>query len=189
MRPKKQASLQHRSIVYNARRSRAIQLAVGILILALSAQAAIHIGTVPITLQTIGLLIISLLYPIHIAATVPVFYLGLGALGFPIFARHSGGIHVLLGPTGGYLVGLVIGATIMVYLRTTFGERSFWVLLCYGCIGIGIVYICGVSWLAYLTNFSTALKVGFFTFLWIEPCKIVIVSSMIYRVKRYYNNC
>lgn len=67
-------------------------------------------GTVPFTMQTFGFfLMLQLLGGRQGTAAVGV-YLALGAVGLPVFSGFQGGIGVLLGPTGGFLLGFLVGA-------------------------------------------------------------------------------
>ena len=73
-------------------------------------------------------------------------YLCLGAFGLPVFSSFRGGFGVLLGPTGGYLFGLLVGGFVFWALeRVLTGKWQILacVLALFGC------YVCGVAWLAY----------------------------------------
>ncbi|MBQ7157922.1 MAG: biotin transporter BioY [Treponema sp.] len=73
---------------------------------------SIPIGLVPITVQNMFALMSGvILGSIHGAAAVGIFLL-LGALGIPVFSGVKGGIAVLSGPTGGFLIGYFVGALI-----------------------------------------------------------------------------
>ena len=80
-------------------------------LLAASAWITLPLGTVPATLQTLVVILIALLCtPVQAAATVGAYVL-LGASGVPVFSSAQGGVAMLVGPTGGYLFGFVLGAT------------------------------------------------------------------------------
>ncbi|MDI9408469.1 MAG: biotin transporter BioY [Candidatus Pacebacteria bacterium] len=73
--------------------------------LALSAQVAIPMVPVPLTLQTLGLLILGVTLGWRVGGLSVLAYLAEGAMGLPVFANGSGGAHLFVGPTAGYLLG------------------------------------------------------------------------------------
>lgn len=85
------------------------------LVLALSAWVSIPIGPVPITMQLTAVFLIGILLPIQYAVLSIAFYLIFGILGVPLFAEGRSGYSVIAGPTGGYLVGFLIGVTVISY--------------------------------------------------------------------------
>ena len=68
---------------------------------------------IPITLQVLFVLLAGLLLGSRWAATSMGVYVLLGIIGLPVFSGGTAGIGVLLGPTGGYLVGFVVGAYVI----------------------------------------------------------------------------
>ena len=89
-------------------------VALTIAIMAVCAWVTVPLGPVPITLQMFGVsFAILALRPKECVAAVAG-YLALGALGVPVFSSMRGGIGVLMGPTGGYLIGYLFGAALAV---------------------------------------------------------------------------
>ena len=89
-------------------------VALTIAIMAVCAWVTIPVGAVPITLQMFGVsFAILALRPKECVAAVGG-YLALGALGIPVFSSMRGGLGVLMGPTGGYLIGYLLGAALAV---------------------------------------------------------------------------
>lgn len=86
------------------------------LLLALSAWISIPIGPVPITMQLTAVFLIGILLPMQYAALSVALYLILGILGVPLFAEGRSGYSVIVGPTGGYLIGFLIGVIVISYL-------------------------------------------------------------------------
>lgn len=85
-----------------------------IALIALSAWIVIPLGPIPFTLQMFSIpLIICVLRPTEAVASI-YGYVVLGAIGVPIFSGMRGGIGVLMGPTGGFLVGYLIGVPLAV---------------------------------------------------------------------------
>lgn len=83
-----------------------------IAIIAVCSWVTIPIGPVPFTLQMFGIpLIIALLSPLEAISAVYLFVI-IGAIGVPLFSGFKGGIGVLMGPTGGFLIGYLFGVVL-----------------------------------------------------------------------------
>ncbi|HJA29789.1 MAG TPA: biotin transporter BioY [Candidatus Olsenella pullicola] len=80
-----------------------------IALLAVSAWVTVPLGPVPFTLQTFVLALLPQVMRTRDALFTVVVYLMLGAVGVPVFSGFRGGLGVLLGPTGGYLMGFAAG--------------------------------------------------------------------------------
>src|SRR5512133_1411896 len=80
--------------------------------IAAGAWLQLPIGPVPVTLQPLFIVLAGfLLGPARGAAAVALYVLA-GVLGMPVFAGGKAGLGVLLGPTGGYLVGFILAAAV-----------------------------------------------------------------------------
>src|SRR5215204_6140633 len=81
---------------------------------AVAAQIAIPLpfSPVPFTLQVLGVILSGLLLGPRYGALAQAIYLLIGAVGVPVFAQFRGGLGVLLGPTGGYLLSYPIAAAV-----------------------------------------------------------------------------
>src|SRR5947199_1667710 len=78
--------------------------------LTLSAKIKLPLPYVPMTLQTLVVLLIGAAYGWRLGVITVIAYLGTGAAGLPVFAAPSGGLAPLVGPTAGYLFGFVSAA-------------------------------------------------------------------------------
>jgi biotin transport system substrate-specific component len=114
---------------------------------------------VPITLQTLGAMLAGAMLGPGRGGLACLLYLALAALGLPVLPGGRGGLGVFAGPTGGFLVGLAVGASatgwLVRWLRL--GSRKGWRAgagYAMACMlgGIGVVYVCGVPWLAAITG-------------------------------------
>ena len=95
-----------------------------IALLAVGAAITLPFGPVPFTLQTLMLiLIVLILTPQETVAAVGG-YLLLGAIGLPLFSGFRGGFGILLGPTGGFLMGFFVAALLVAALRGAFGPKA-----------------------------------------------------------------
>ena len=70
-------------------------------------------GAVPFTLQTCGVFLTVSVLGGKRGTSAVLLYIFMGLLGIPVFSGFQGGIGVILGPTGGYIIGFVFGALIM----------------------------------------------------------------------------
>ncbi|MCL2503820.1 MAG: biotin transporter BioY [Coriobacteriia bacterium] len=92
-------------------------------LLAASAHITIPLGVVPVTLQVFVVVLATLLLVPEWAAAAVALYLAMGALGLPVFSAGQGGLGVIAGPTGGYLVGFLVGIPAGAYMRAVL-EKS-----------------------------------------------------------------
>jgi biotin transport system substrate-specific component len=133
-------------------RSLAIRVAlivIGILLLTLSAKINLPLPYVPMTLQTLVVLVIGVAYGWRLGVVTVIAYLAVGALGLPVFAGPVGGLKPLLGPTAGFLFGFVIGALITGVLAARGWDRTFMRMAAAMAIGHVAILALGFAWLAY----------------------------------------
>lgn len=113
---------------------------------------------VPVTAQTFFVLLAGLLLGARWGAVAVSTYLIIGIAGFPVFSAGTGGIGILFGPTGGFLIGFLIAAFVVGYISrygisdSTEMRRSLSAISV--ALGIGIIYIFGVPWLAFIADLS-----------------------------------
>lgn len=136
----------------------------GCLLLTLAAQVRIPIpGTdVPMTLQTLAVLLIGLTFPPRRAVGAVLLYLGLGVAGLPVYALGPGGVA---GPTGGYLVGFLAAVWL---ISSVCGGRtaSYARLAASAGAGTAVVFILGLAWRIVLFpgDLATVAATGFLPF-------------------------
>lgn len=151
-----------------SRRSVNIAVILGVSwLLALSAQYSIHIplSPVPITGQTLVVLLSGIILGKNRAAGAVGVYLIQGAAGLPFFAGGKSGLVVLLGPTGGYLLGFLAAAYFVGMLSELRLKRSLWQAATAMLIGNIIIYVFGLVWLARFVGEFQVLQTGLFPFL------------------------
>lgn len=91
-------------------------------LLAASAAVSLPTGSVPVTLQVLVVVLIALVVPRNWAALAVATYLLVGVVGFPVFSGLRGGLGVLTGPTGGYLIGFLVAAPAGAWVRSLLGR-------------------------------------------------------------------
>ena len=138
---------------------------------------------VPITLQTLFVLLSGAVLGRRLGAISQAGYIILGSLGLPIFAGATGGVLYLLGPTGGYLIGFiaasyVVGGMISIKKELTFG----WTILAM-LTGMAVVYLLGAGWLSFVTksNFSQTFVLGVLPFIPGAVLKLLAGAFIFYR--------
>ena len=133
-------------------RSQAIAFtALSIAIIAVSAWITVPIGPIPFTLQMFAVTFAILVLMPKQAIAAIAGYLALGAIGVPVFSGMRGGIGVLMGPTGGFLWGYLIGVSVAVGVLALFrvrGVDNFGVGVLCGLIFTAIAYAYG--WFQYM---------------------------------------
>ncbi len=144
----------------------------------LSAKLKIEIGAVPITMQTLVVLLSGALLGRNRGALSQLTYLMTGLAGFPWFSR-GGGIQYILSPTFGYLIGFVLAAYFVGYLSEKGFDRNIKTAILSMFFGSILLYIPGLLWLAKFVGFSKVLAVGLYPFLIGDLLKIFLASSVL----------
>ncbi|MGL9717122.1 MAG: biotin transporter BioY [Wolbachia sp.] len=156
------------------------------LLLFLTAQISIPLQPVPITLQSLGVMLIGLKFNRKVAFYSVLTYLSLGAVGFPVFTNFSGGYHILLRPAGGYLIGFLAAVIVMGEVNELLISKCRSLMRnSLSCLaGTAMIFICGVSWLAIHVSLEQAIVVGVLPFILPGLVKIfLLVAALQYLEK------
>lgn len=151
---------------------------IGSFLLAISSKVQIPLTPVPVTLQTLVLLVMSMFLGWRGALGATSLYLFQGAIGLPVFA-HGGGFIILFGPTGGYLFGFLIASLVVGYLAEKGWDKSVVLTFTSMTIGTLIIYLFGVIWLSYLKDLNTALVFGLLPFITPDILKICLGTCLV----------
>ncbi|MBS7655196.1 biotin transporter BioY [Candidatus Bathyarchaeota archaeon] len=120
---------------------------------------------VPITLQTLFVYLAGDILG-ELGALSQIVYILLGALGLPVFARGRGGVEVLIGPTGGYLMGFAAAAFIIGKLTRFKHAQTFVWFIFSNIIGTIVIYCFGIFQLSiWFGSLKKAIIFGVFPFL------------------------
>ena len=145
---------------------------------ALGAYIMIPLPPVPITMQTLFVILSGALLGGYLGALSQVVYILLGVIGLPVFTGGKAGIGVLFGPTGGYLIGFVVGAFIIGKLTSLKREPGLLWLMSSMTAGIAVVYALGIMQLMFVAKLSLikAVSVGLLPPLPGDLIKIVVAA-------------
>lgn len=129
-------------------------------LLAISAKVQVPFYPVPMTLQTLAVLVIGAAFGWRLGAIAVAAYLFEGALGLPVFAGKTAGLGYMMGPTGGYLVGFLVAAAIIGFLAERGLTKGVLLTLVTMAIGHAVIFLFGYLWLAGLIGAEKAWMAG-----------------------------
>jgi len=141
---------------------------VGVCLLTLSAKLQVPFYPVPMTMQTLVVLMIGMAYGRVLGTATVVAYLLAGAAGLPVFAgtpERGIGLAYMIGPTGGFLAGFLISVWLVGALAERGWSNSFLHSAAAMIIGHAVILGAGVAWLAALLGPAKAIAVGLVPFL------------------------
>jgi len=134
---------------------------------------------VPITGQTFAVLVVGASLGSRRGAASLALYLLLGVLGLPFFAGGASGLAVLLGPTGGYLVGFVVASSLVGLLAARGFDRRIPGALLAFLAGEIVIYLFGVAWLSVYLGIQHAIVAGLLPFLIGDAIKLVAAGLVL----------
>lgn len=147
-------------------------------------------SSIPFTLQTMGVFTtVGLLGGKRGTLTV-LTYILLGAIGIPVFAGLTGGVSVLLGTTGGYIIGFLLSALLMWGIETIMGRNQ--IVLAFSMIaGLIVCYVFGTAWFMLIytqhsgvIGLSTVLGLCVIPFIIPDLIKIGVALFLTNRLKK-----
>lgn len=163
------------------------------LIAALSVTVAIPIpfSPVPVTLQTLGVMLAPSLLGWKRGTLAVATFVALGLAGLPLFAGGRGGLAVLAGPSAGFIVSWVLAALVIGFLTDLMvrgGRYRFWPGLGVNVLGgIAVVYAIGVPWMAVVLGDGVlAAAYSMLVYLPGDLVKAVAVAAIASAVMRAY---
>lgn len=132
---------------------------------------------VPISLTNFAIFLAIFVLGMKSGTISFILYLLLGAIGVPVFSSFRGGLQVLAGPTGGYLIGFIFLALIMGFALDHFNRKLVPTIIGM-IIGMAVCYAFGTVWLAKLLSlsFKEGLMMGVIPYLAGDAAKIIIAA-------------
>lgn len=154
-----------------------------------------HLGPVPVTLQTLFVVLSGLILGAKLGALSQITYVILGLIGLPIFSGGTGGLTSVVSPTFGFLISFIVAAYVIGKL--TEKNKSLSRIICSVILGSLIIYVIGVPYFYFIftnylgksINFYAALKYACIPFIPGDIIKatisIILAKQLIPRLLRY----
>ena len=167
--------------------SNAVRLVLGSVLVAVCAQINIPLQPVPITGQTLGVLLAGAVLGSRLGALSLAAYLAEGLAGLPVFAggtnawtpTRTPGVPVILGPTAGYLVGFVAAAYVVGWLAERGWDRRVLTAALAMVVGNLVIYALGLAGLARFVPAGSLLPFGLLPFLPGDALKIALAAAVL----------
>ena len=136
---------------------------------------------VPVTGQVFAVLLAGVLLGKWYGGLSQGFYAGIGAAGVPWFTGMAGGIGILTGVTGGYIVGFIVAAMIIGWFTDRYVRaRSFRGMFVLMIIGVAVIYAFGVVQLSIVLGVGAqkAIELGALPFIGADIYKALIAAAI-----------
>lgn len=164
-------------------------VAMGAVILAVTAWVTIPFA-VPFTMQTFGVALVMFVLGGKRGTLSVLVYIALGAIGIPVFSGFNSGLGVLLGATGGYVLGFVAWGCLYLALESFFiKKRVLGIALSFFCLVA--CYALGTAWYAVFygeNSVMSALTICVFPYVIPDIIKIVVAYAVSVRVNKAFEN-
>lgn len=146
--------------------------------------------TIPFTLQTFAIFLTLLVLGGKKGILAIVLYLVLGIIGIPVFSNFTGGLGVIMGPTGGYIVGfLFLG---LIYMLITFFSKKIGGIVIGLIVGLIVCYLFGTLWFTFgytgnanKMTFWTSLSLCVVPFIIPDLIKMIVAILIAVKIKKY----
>lgn len=151
---------------------------------AILAQIQIPLALVPINLALFAVFMSGILLGPKYGSLSMLLYVLIGAVGIPVFAGLKGGLGVLFGKTGGYIIGYIVTAFLVGFLSKRLGY-TFFKLLIAMTIGTLACYFIGTLWFMFVTkiNLWMSLMYCVFPFILGDILKMILAASLTVRLR------
>jgi biotin transport system substrate-specific component len=152
----------------------------GALFVYLTSLVVVPHDPVPWTGQTFGVLIVGGALGLRRGLLAVALYVLLGYVGLPFFAEGKSGASVILGATGGYLIGFIVAAAVVGRLAELGWDRRFGGAVGMMLIGSAIIYAIGLPWLAAVANLtpSETIAAGLTPFILWDAVKLAVAAGI-----------
>jgi biotin transport system substrate-specific component len=161
----------------------AVLMLVGAAVLTLSAKVQVPFYPVPMTLQTLAVLVLGAAYGWRLAGATVALYLLEGAAGLPVFAGPLTGPAYLMGPTGGFLLGFLASAVLTGVMAERGWDRSLGRVVVMMTLGHAVIFAFGIGWLSTVMPLAKAWAVGFAPFAAATLLKTALAVAMVHAAR------
>jgi biotin transport system substrate-specific component len=158
----------------------AVLILAGALVIYLTAQVYIAYEPVPLTGQTFGVLVVGGALGFRRGFAAVGLYVLLGVIGLPFFAEGKGGIAIIWGATGGYLIGFMLAGALVGRLAELGWDRHLGGALGAMFLGEVVIYAIGLPWLKGVTGLSweETIAVGLTPFIAWDLAKVAVAGGL-----------
>jgi biotin transport system substrate-specific component len=153
-------------------------MVLGTALLAISAKIQVPFPYVPMTMQTLVVLLIGAAYGWRLGAATVLLYLVEGALGLPVFAGPVAGPAYMAGPTGGFLLGFLAAAVVTGFMAERGWNRSGLRILAMMTAGHVVLFAFGLAWLCSLMPLGAAWAAGVAPFVAATVLKTALAAAI-----------
>jgi biotin transport system substrate-specific component len=154
-------------------------VALGAAVVALLAQVSVPLQPVPLTGQTLGVLLVGSWLGMSRGAASLALYVAAGAGGLPVFAGGAFGPQVLAGTTGGYLVGFVVSAALVGFMAEAGFLKTFPRAVPAMFLASVPIHALGLLWLSRFVPERALLDIGFWPFVAFDPLKLGLAAAIV----------
>ena len=176
---------------------------IGSLLLTISARVKIDIPPVPITMQTLVVLVFALTVGWKLSVATFSFYLFQGFVGIPVFASSPfGGPAYFIGPSAGYLMGMLLSCYFVGLMAEKNYDKNYFKTLLILFLGSIIIFVPGLLWLGFWYNilwheaasvdvyqsYSKAINNGLLLYKFTEPVKIALAATITPLIWQFIKN-
>ena len=155
----------------------------GTLLLAISSKVQVPFWPVPMTMQTFVVFLIGMTYGVRLSFATVAVYLLEGAVGLPVFAS-GGGFSYLLGPTAGYLYGMLFASVAISYFANLGFSKTYFKATVSLFVGAILIFAFGIIYLGSIIGFEKAIVVGLLPFIPSEIFKIALAVTLIPTIQK-----
>lgn len=154
--------------------------------IAICSWISVPVGAVPVTLQTLAVCLVSGLFGAKRGTAATLIYILIGAVGLPVFSGFKGGAGVLLGATGGYIIGFIFTALAVGFVSDKTDKKTI-ALIASMAFGILLCYAFGTAWFCvlYAKSAGAVLSMCVFPFIIPDTIKIALAVFLTSRLKKF----
>lgn len=142
---------------------------------------SLNIGTIPITLSLFIICIIGIICKPYESLLAVILYIFIGLIGIPVFSSFTSGIGMIIGPTGGFIIGY-IPCILIISLITRINKKQISLYFISTFLGTIVCYLIGTLWYMLYANvtFKYSLLICVVPFVLFDIVKIILSSLVGY---------
>lgn len=166
-----------------------VLIGAGTALVAIAAQIEVPLWPVPVTGQTLAVLLVGSSLGALRGTLSLALYAVLGVVGLPLFSGAGSGMSVILGPTGGYIVGFIFAAAFTGWIAQRSWDRKVLRSILSFLGGTVITFAIGLPWLAHVLglNLQQTLEGGLYPFIIGGVVKMLLAAGIITAAWRYFD--